>query len=99
MVAHSLVRMPGASGRRFASPSTRSGRFASGVALLLAAMLLPGCASAPPAPVTGAHPAHPQAKARPTAYQPVIGPYASQRPRDPADWREQNERIAPQEKP
>ena len=64
----------------------------------LCLLLLAGCTAAPPAPVSGAHPANPDASARPAAYRPVVGPYASQRPRDPSDWRQNNERVAPQEK-
>jgi hypothetical protein len=75
-------------------------------AFVLAA-LVSGCAGAPPAPVTGAHPADPQAQVRPAAYQPVIGASTRQRPRDPVPWREKdpvpwrekNERVTPQEKP
>ena len=62
-------------------------------------LLLAGCTAAPPAPVSGAHPANHEASARPAAYRPVIAPYKSQRPRDPGGWRENNERVAPQEKP
>ena len=65
----------------------------------LCLLLLAGCTAAPPAPVSGAHPANQGASARPAAYRPVIGPYASQRPRDPGGWREINEHVAPQEKP
>jgi hypothetical protein len=61
--------------------------------------LLSGCAGAPPVPVAGAHPADPQVRVRPAAYQPVIGAYTRQRPRDPGPWREQNERVTPREKP
>jgi hypothetical protein len=62
-------------------------------------LLLAGCTAAPPAPLSGAHPANHEAGARPAAYRPVVGPYASQRPRDPGGWRENNERVAPQDKP
>jgi len=31
-------------------------------------------------------------------YRPVLGGYVSQRPVDPAPWREQNDRVAPAEK-
>ena len=65
----------------------------------LCLLLLAGCAAAPPAPVSGAHAANPDSGTRPAAYRPVIGPYASQRPRDPSGWRENNERVTPQEKP
>lgn len=65
---------------------------------LCLAGFLAGCTTAPPAPVAGAHPANPDAHARAMAYRPVIDPYASQRPRDPSEWRQSNERVAPQEK-
>lgn len=65
----------------------------------LCLLLLAGCATVPPAPVSLAHPANHEASARPAAYRPVIGPYASQRPHDPGGWRENNERVAPQGKP
>lgn len=62
-------------------------------------LLVAACTNAPPAPVAGAHPASHEAGARPAPYRPVIGPYTSQRPRDPSGWRENNDAIAPQEKP
>lgn len=68
------------------------------VAALCLAALVAGCSVAPPAPVAGTHPANPDTRTRPGAYRPVIGPYVSQRPRDPSDWRQSNERVAPQEK-
>jgi len=33
-----------------------------------------------------------------SAYRPVLSGYVSQRPVEPASWREQNERVAPQKK-
>ncbi|NWG25260.1 MAG: hypothetical protein HXY30_12760 [Pseudorhodoplanes sp.] len=44
----------------------------------------------------GADPAEPDARVAPVAYRSTLGSYVSQRPVDPADWRQQNERIAPQ---
>ena len=92
MFAHSRRHMSAVL-RRFA-PGVPS----AGLATLCLAALLAGCTAAPPAPITGAHPANPDAPARPTAYRPVVGPYVSQRPRDPSEWRHSNERVAPQEK-
>jgi len=66
---------------------------------LLCLLLLAGCTATPSAPVSGAHPANHEAGARPASYRPVIGPYVSQRPRDPGAWRENNERVTPQDKP
>jgi hypothetical protein len=64
----------------------------------LAAALLSACSS-PVLPVAGAHPADPEARPRPAVYRPVTGGYVRQRPRDPSDWRGNNERVAPQAKP
>ena len=66
---------------------------------LFCLLLLAGCTAAPPAPVNALHPADPEAGARAASYRPVVGPYTSQRPREPGGWRENNERVAPQEKP
>jgi len=82
-------------GQRFALGVIRPALF---LGLCLAVSLLSACTGAPRAPVAGAHPANPEAPAPPTAYRPVVGPYLSQRPRDPSDWRQSNERVAPQEK-
>jgi hypothetical protein len=67
--------------------------------LICLAGLLTGCAGAPSVPVAAPHPADPASPARPAAYRSVVGGYASERPRDPADWRDSNERVAPQAKP
>jgi len=88
--------------RRASAPSERRIKCfiqAPMLAGLCLAALLAGCSGAPPAPITGVHPASPDVSTRPAAYQRVIGPYASQRPRDPSAWRENNERVAPQERP
>jgi hypothetical protein len=88
--------------RRASAPSERGiAHFVQAPMLagLCLAGLLAGCSGAPPAPITGVHPASPDVSTRPTAYRGVIGPYVSQRPRDPSAWRENNERVAPQEKP
>jgi hypothetical protein len=96
MPAH-VRHAPAPMGRRIAHGSIRSSVALYGAVLL--AVLVSGCAGAPPAPVAGAHPADPAAPARSAAYQPVTGSYVRQRPRDPAPWRENNERVTPQEKP
>lgn len=96
MFAKSLARSPPLSGRRFES---QSGASAPRMTLLLTALLLAGCSAVPPAPVAGPSPADANAAAPRAAYRTIVGPYASQRPSDPSAWREQNERIAPAEKP
>jgi hypothetical protein len=65
------------------------------VVLATLTALLVGCANAPPAPVSEADPSDPHAQVPAAAYRSTIAPYASQRPVDPAPWREQNERVAP----
>ena len=96
MPAQSKARASGATGRRL---SSLSGRAAWCVGLLLAPLLVQGCAATPPAPVARRDPTDPGAVSAPVAYRSVVGPYESQRPRDPGPWREQNERVAPHEKP
>ena len=95
MFARTLTRSPAIAGRRLAF---QSGFSTLRVSLLLAASLLAGCSAAPVAPLAG-NPSDPNAAAPRTGYRAVVGPYASQRPGEPAGWREQNERIAPEVKP
>ena len=68
-------------------------------AVLLAGALtaLAGC-STPPRPLAGLDPSDPNARVPATAYRPVLRGYVSQRPVEPAPWREQNDRVAPAEK-
>lgn len=42
--------------------------------------------------------ADPAARVPATSYRSVLSGYVSQRPVEPASWREQNERVAPQKK-
>ena len=60
-------------------------------------LLLAGCSAS--APFAAVHPADPDAPTRPAVYRGVIGPYARQRPAEPAEWRRSNERVAPREQP
>jgi hypothetical protein len=72
-------------------------RFRALAALALAA-LAAGCTQSPPDPFAGPDPADPKARTRPVEYRSTVAPYEPQRPVDPAPWREQNERVAPQPK-
>jgi hypothetical protein len=94
MFAHSRRHAPAPSGRRVTYHCTLPVALAG----LCLATFLAGCTGTPPSPVAGAHPANPDVPSRPAAYHSVIAPYASQRPRDPSEWRKNNERVAPQEK-
>lgn len=57
-----------------------------------------GCAAAPPYPLAMADPSKPAARVPPAGYRSTIGPYTSLRPVEPLSWREQNERVMPQQK-
>ncbi len=63
--------------------------------LAAVALLTQGCALTPPRPFQGADASNPHARISPTAYRPVLGDYSSQRPVEPAPWRERNDRVAP----
>ncbi len=49
-------------------------------------------------PLAGGDPSDPSVPVPPVRYQSSLGAYERQRPVEPAPWREQNERIAPQPK-
>jgi hypothetical protein len=68
--------------------------------LACVAAWLSACSGAPPpAPLAGADPADPSARVPAAAYRSTLGDYRSQRPVEPKPWTEQNERVAPAEKP
>jgi len=56
-----------------------------------------GCA-APSQPPAGPDPADPSVRVPPAGYRSTLGAYRSQRPVEPGDWRDINERITPQPK-
>lgn len=49
-------------------------------------------------PIAGPDPADPSTAVAPVRYQSALGAYVRQRPVGPSDWREQNQRVAPQTK-
>lgn len=61
----------------------------------LSACMQPPSAFAP----SVADPANAEAPVAAVAHHSTIGRYQSQRPAEPASWREQNERVAPKSKP
>jgi len=61
-------------------------------------LLTAACAAAPERLNAGADPSDPAARAPAASYRPVLSGYVSQRPVEPAPWRQQNERVAPAEK-
>jgi hypothetical protein len=62
-------------------------------------LLLAGCTNPPPYPLAGPDPSDPGARVPKVTYRSTIGPYTSQRPVEPAPWRERSERPAPAPKP
>jgi hypothetical protein len=66
--------------------------------ILLATLLLAACSRAPAQSLTASSPADPEVRVPPTRYSSTLGTYVSQRPVDPAPWKEQNERVAPRSK-
>jgi hypothetical protein len=68
-------------------------RGAIGVVALSA--LTSACVATPSAPYTGADPSDPSVRVPSANYRSTLGRYTSQRPVEPAPWREQNERVAP----
>ena len=79
----------------FGAPAARP---VAAVWVVLLCLLTAGCFSPPERPLAGPDPSNPKARAPATAYRPVLGGYVSQRPVEPAPWREQNDRVAPAQK-
>ena len=66
--------------------------------LMACALLAQGCVAIPPRPLQGADASNPDVRVPPVAYRPVLGTYLSQRPVEPTQWRERNDRAAPTQK-
>jgi hypothetical protein len=66
------------------------------ILLLCTALFAQGCRTdPPPSPYTGRGPLDPPATVPRSTYQSTLGSYSSQRPVEPAPWREQNQGVAP----
>ena len=78
--------------RRIASAGTL---IASLLLPFVLALLASACSAPPPAPIAGADPSDPGARAPRVDYRSTLGSYKSQRPVEPAPWGEQNERVTP----
>ena len=86
-----------------ANPASPKGRQVAGplawLGVVAIVLFVPGCVAPPPAAFVGHDPADPSAPVPSVRYQSVTGGYVRQRPVEPAPWREQNDRVAPQPKP
>jgi hypothetical protein len=71
----------------------RTRLFAAGLCLFAAA-----CSTPPDRLAADSGPADPGARGSATSYRSVLGGYVSQRPVEPAPWREQNDRVAPRKR-
>jgi hypothetical protein len=69
------------------------------LATFLAALLLAGCAATPREIAGGPDPSDPGIPVPAVTHLSTIGAYESLRPMAPTGWRQQNERVAPQQKP
>jgi hypothetical protein len=61
-------------------------------------LIAAACTPSPERLAAGVTAADPAAPVPASAYRSVLSGYVSQRPAEPAPWREQNERVAPQKK-
>ena len=80
--------------RQFAKLLRRS----AGAVVLIGALAVSGCA-APPQPFAGPDPANPAVAVSAVGYRSTLGAYRSQRPVEPGDWTDTNERVTPRPKP
>jgi hypothetical protein len=69
------------------------------ILLLTLALLAQGCGGAAPSSHAGPDPSNPRAPVARSTYRSTLGSYTSQRPVEPAPWRERNEGVAPASKP
>jgi hypothetical protein len=93
MFAH-IARRVAASGRRPRALFKKS--IGPLILLLGTALLAQGCRiDPPPSPSAGPDPSDPRAPAARSTYHSTLGSYTSQRPVEPAPWREQNQGIGP----
>jgi curli biogenesis system outer membrane secretion channel CsgG len=65
----------------------------------LFALLTAACAASTAGPVAGLDAADPEAPVPPVRATSTLGTYISQRPVDPAPWRQQNQNVTPKAKP
>jgi hypothetical protein len=65
----------------------------------LFAFLTAACAASTAGPVAGLDAADPETPVPPVRTANALGGYVSQRPVDPAPWRQQNQNVTPKAKP
>jgi hypothetical protein len=76
-------------------PSVRASRAVRVGCVAALCLFTAACFATPERPLAGPDPSDPSAHTPAAVYRPVLGGYTSQRPVEPAPWREQMERVAP----
>ena len=86
---------------RSAAIRRRMNSFRIWLPVALAALTLPiqGCVDRTPQPFRGPDASDPAIRVPAAAYRSAVGGYTSQRPVEPAPWRERNDGVAPIPKP
>ena len=67
----------------------------SAIGIVACCLLATACNTVPYEPNAGHDPSDPAVRVPAVGYRSTTGRYVSQRPVEPAPWREQNERVAP----
>jgi hypothetical protein len=70
-------------------------RLTPAIGVVALCLLTAACVATPLVPYAGPDPSDPNVRVQAVGYRPTIGRYTSQRPVEPAPWREQNERVTP----
>ena len=76
----------------------RASKVRRAISIVLLCLPFAACMSVPERPATGPDPSDPKVRVPAAAYRPILGGYTSQRPVEPAPWRERNERVTPAER-
>ena len=70
-------------------------RLMATIGVVALCLLAAACVTTPAEPYAGRDPSNPSVRVPAIGYRSTIGRYTSQRPVEPAPWREQNERVTP----
>ena len=92
MLAHMSAKAT-AVGERLETSFRKRATLVAGACAL--SLLSAGCITSADGPHAVPDPSVARVRVPAVAYRPVLGGYISQRPVEPAPWREQNERVAP----
>jgi hypothetical protein len=74
---------------------SRAGVVGRVLGIVAMGLSLAACLAMPSERLAAAEPSNPKERVPAARYRPVLGGYMSQRPVEPAPWRERNESVAP----